>query len=138
MHDHYRLDVVIPVGGQFCLDVFRVDAMAPVTVDKLDVQAEVSSDAFPQRGEMTRFEHQDLVPGRQRVDQCGFPGAGTRGGIYDHVARGFKNLLQALQDFECELGEFRTAVVHGRHIHRAQDAVRHIGRPRNLQKMASA
>src|SRR3954452_10833018 len=29
-------------------------------------------------------------------------------------------------------------MVHGRHVHRPQDPVRHVGRPRNLQKMPTA
>ena len=91
--------------------------MAPVAFDKLDIQAKVACDAFPQRGEMTCFEHQDLIPGRQRVNQRGFPGSGTRGGVNDHVARSFKYLFQALQNFESELSEFRTAVVYSGHIH---------------------
>ena len=76
-------------------------------------------------------------PGDERVDQRGFPGAGAGRGVDDHRIGGLEDGLDAFEAALGELGEFRTAVVDDRRVHRAQDAVGQRRRARNLQEMAA-
>ena len=61
---------VLPRGG-------GIDAVAPVAGNELGREAELFRHVLPQRGELAGFAHQHAVACRQRVDQRGFPRAGT-------------------------------------------------------------
>ena len=87
---------------------------------------------------MPRLEHQDLIARRQGVHQAGLPGARPRRGkdddrifrLEDSPAAGKTGFGQRL-----ELGP---PVVDGRFGHGPENALRHIGRPGNLEKMTTA
>ena len=79
-----------------------------------------------------------MVARRQRIDQRRFPGAGAGGRIDYDVALGLENPLHAGQAFLAKFGEFGSAMIHGRAIHGAEHPVRDVGRPGDLQKMATA
>ena len=51
---------------------------------------------------------------------------------------GLEDALEAGEHLACQVAELRTAMVDGRPVDGAQDAVGHVGRPRDLQEMASA
>src|SRR5580704_14598111 len=78
LDDGDRLDLVPWVRGQLLADLAGLDALAPVTGNKLDIQAELPGHMSPQGGEMPGFEGQHAVARRQRVDQRGLPSPGTR------------------------------------------------------------
>src|SRR5436305_173642 len=137
VHDHDRFDLVLAVGSELGLDLLKVGAVAPVAGQEIDVEFEFFCNAAPQHGELAGLGHQHLVARGQRVDDRSFPGTGTGRGIDDHRLLGSEYPLHRSQHRMSDLGEFGTAVVHGRHVHGAQHPVRHIGRSRNLQKMPS-
>ena len=137
MHDAYRLDRVLGVGRQPRFDRGGIGAVAPVAGDELGHQAELLRHRVPQRREMSGLAHQYTVAGRQRVDERGFPRAGAGCGKNDDRRFGFEDLLQAGEHFLAELLEAGAAMIDRRVVDRAQHAVGHIGRARDLQKMAS-
>ena len=82
--------------------------------------------------------HQHAVAGRQRVDQRRFPRAGAGSGIDHHFAlRALEHALHSGEDFLADRAELRAAMVHRREIDRAQHAVGHVGRARDLQEVAA-
>ncbi len=137
MHDHHRFDRVVLVGGKARLDDGRVDAVAPVALDEFDLEPEVGRDAAPQRREVAGLEHQHPVARRQRVGERGFPRAGARRRVDHDVAVGLEDFFQAREHLEGQRGELGAAVVDGRHVHRPQHPVGHVGRAWNLQEVAS-
>ena len=137
VHHAHRLDGVRLVLAQPRFDRLRVGAGAPVAGDELGLQAEPLGHLLPQRREVAGLVHQDLVAGRKRIDQRGFPGAGARGRIDDDVAGGLEDPLHALEDLLAERAEVRAAMVHGREVDGAQHPVGNVGRSGNLEKMAS-
>ena len=86
---------------------------------------------------MTRFENQDAIARRQRVDECrlGRPRPGRRKD--DHGTGSLEDALQPLQNFGRQRGEFRAAVVDDRLIHGPKDAIWNIGRAGDLQKVTA-
>ena len=138
MHDHDRLDLVLAIGGKAGLDLLEVGAMAPVAGQKIDVELEFVGNPAPQHGKLPGLGHQHLVAGLQRIDDRRLPGAGTGRRIDDHRLLGAEHPLHRPQHRVSDFGEFGAPVVHGRHVHRAQHPVRHVGRSGNLQKMPSS
>src|SRR5829696_5543691 len=64
--------------------------------------------------------------------------AGSRGGIDHHFAlRALEHTLHAGEHFLADDAELGTAMVHGRKVDRAQHAIGHIGRSRDLQEVAA-
>jgi hypothetical protein len=137
MHNAYRLDRMLGIGGQPRFDRRGIGAVAPVAGDELGYQAELVRHRVPQRREMPRLAHQHAVAGGQRVNEGGFPCAGAGGGKNDDGRFGFEDLLQAGEHFLTELLKTGSAMIDRRVVDCAQHAVGHIGRPRDLQKMAS-
>ena len=132
------LDLVRLVGRQPRLDLLEVGAMAPVAGNEIHFELELLGDAAPQHGELPGLRHQHLVAGLQRIDEGRLPGAGAGRRVDDDRLLGAKHPLHGRQHGMTDLGEFGTAMVHGRHVHGAQHPVRHVGRSRNLQKMPSS
>jgi hypothetical protein len=83
------------------------------------------------------FDHQDLVAGRQGVDDGRFPGTGPRGRENDHRARCFEDFPAALQNGLAQLGKFGTPVIDHRHVHRPEHPVRDGAWTWDLEKMTS-
>ena len=86
---------------------------------------------------MAGLDHQQLVAGGETVHQRRFPGAGARGRVDHHRLPRLKYVLEAFDDFQAELAELRSAVIHGGVVDGAQDAVGHIGRSGYLQEMTT-
>ena len=91
----------------------------------------------PQHGEVAGLEHQHPVAGRQRVDERRLPRAGAGRGIDHDGAGGLKDPLQAVEHLAPEPRERRAAVIDGRLRDGAQNPVRHVGRPGDLEKMTA-
>ncbi len=138
VHQHHRLDGMRPVRGEAGLGLFRVDRMAPIAGDELDDEAEALSQHAPQRGELAGLEGEHAVTRRERVHQGGFPGAGARGGEDRDRARRAEDPLHPGDNGDGERGEIGAAMIDHRLVDGAQDAVGHIARPGNLQKMPAA
>jgi len=127
----------LPLNGRNFVNLTRT-VPGVVEPDEVDREAELGRHLVPQRGEMAGFEHQDALARRERVDERGFPGAGARGGI-DHDGRaGLEHFFQPLEDLQPHGAEIGATVVHRSAVDRAQNAVGDVGRPRDLQEMASA
>ena len=90
---------------------------------------------LPLRRELAGLDHQHAVARRQRIDQRRFPGAGAGRGVDDDRIGGLENGLDAVEAALGELGEFGTAVVDDRRIHRAEHAVGQRRRPWDLQEV---
>ena len=137
MNDAHGLDLVSLVGVKRFADLVGQCTAPPVGFDEDRFKPEPAGQLAPQRSKVAGLAHQDLVAGRQRVDQRCFPRAGAGSRIDDDVALGLEDGLHAIEALGPNGAELRSAVVDGRIIHRAQDSIRHVGRARNLQKMAA-
>ena len=135
-HAH-RLDLVGFVFAQLGLDGGGIGTDAPIGRDELGLEAELHRHVLPQGGELAGLDHQHAVACRQGVDECGFPRPGARRGVDDDRVCGLENRLDAFEDALGKFLKLGTAVVDNRRVHRAQNAVRHRGRPRDLEKVAA-
>ena len=136
--DRHRPDLPVPVRAQLRLDDRRVDPAAPVAGNEIDLEAEFQGHLAPERGEIPGLEHEHLVPGGQGVDQGRLPGPGPGGGVDHDRPAGFENLLQPLKDVYRQSGKFGTPVVDGGLSDGPENSLRHVGRPRDLEKMTPA
>src|SRR5439155_463501 len=138
VHDAHGLDPLLAIFLELGLDRNRIDAAAPVGGDEVDREAELRRHLVPQRSEMPGLEHEHAVARRERVDERRLPGAGARGGI-DHDGRpGLEHGLEPFEDLQPHGAELGAAMIHRGAVDRAQNAVGHVGRPGDLQEMASA
>ena len=125
------------VRAQPLLDLGRSCAVAPVAGHEVDDELQPLGELLPQRRELAGLGHQHAIAGRQRVDQRRFPRAGAARGIDDDVLFGLEHLLHAGEHGLAELAELGAAMVDRRMVDRAQHAVGHVGRPGNLQEVAT-
>src|SRR5579859_3806920 len=132
------LDRVIAILHELALDRLCIGAMAPVARYEIDGKPEPRRQLLPQRRELAGLRHQYAITGRQRIDQCGFPGARAGSRIYNDRALGAEYQFDAVHDFATQLREIRAAVVDRGPVHRAQHTVGDIGRAGDLQEMPSA
>ena len=123
---------------QLLSDGGRVDAVAPVARNEVDLQTKPRGHVAPQRGEVAGLEHQHRVARRQRVHERRFPGAGAGRGIDHDGTGGLKNALQPLDRLARDRGEPGPAMVDCRLRHRPQNALGHVRRTGDLEKMTSA
>ena len=130
------LDLLGLVLAQLGFDGLRVDALAPVGGDELRLEAELLGHLLPERRELAGLDHEHAIAGRQRVGERRFPGAGAGRGVDDDRIGGLEDRLDAVEAALGELGEFRTAMVDDRRVHRPQDAVGDRRRSGDLQEMA--
>ncbi len=137
MHNTHRLDLLPWVGLQSGFNLGRVSTVAPVTGQKFHLDAKLLGHLFPQRRKVPGLGHQHQVAAAQGIDQCGLPGTGARGRINHHIRLRFENFFQPRKNFFGHCGELWPAVVDGDVVDRAQHAVWHVGRPWNLQEMAT-
>ena len=77
VHHTYGLDLVLTIGRQLGLDLLQVGAAPPIRGQEFNLELEFLGDATPQHRELAGLGHQDLVPGGERIDDCGFPSAGS-------------------------------------------------------------
>jgi hypothetical protein len=114
VHDSDGLVAVRLVFPEPGLEQIGVDAGPPVSLDDVRLETEGFGHLAPQRREPTGLEHQQPVAGRQRVDESGFPSAGSGGRInHDRIGR-LENRSYAREHFEAKLGELRSAVIDRR------------------------
>ena len=130
-------DRPVPVLPEALLDGAGVGAAAPVSGNELWHEAEADGQVLPQGGEVAGLDHQHPVPRGQGVDQRGLPCAGAGGRVDHHPAGGPEDPLHPRQDPAPQSGEARTAMVHGGMVHGPENAVRDVGRSRNLEKMTT-
>src|SRR5690349_3893069 len=136
VYDAQRLDAFIGVAAQALFNRVRIGAVAPVTGDEVDIQAELGGHLLPEGGEVPGLVHKHAVAGRERVDERRLPGAGAGGRVdHDLAARGLEHALHIGKHFLAERTEFRAAVVDGREIDRPQDAIGDVRRSRYLQEV---
>jgi hypothetical protein len=136
VHHHDRADGVAGVGGQLGSKLLGAGAVAPVAGDGGDLEAEVGSDVAPQDGELAGVEADDAVARGQRVDHRRLPGAGARRRVDHHRAHAVEDGAEARQKLAHHGGKLRAAMVDGGHGDGAQNAVRHVGGPGDLQEVA--
>ena len=67
MHHADSLDLMLAIFAELGFDHLCIDAMAPVGLYHLDIQAQFCCHLNPQRGELSHLEHQYFVAGRQSV-----------------------------------------------------------------------
>ena len=137
MDDAHRLDGVCLVFPQLRLDCRRIGATPPVGRDELRREAELDRHLLPQGGEVAGLEHEDPVAGRERVDQRRLPSAGAGGRIDHHRLLGLEHVLEPVEHLEAEHAKLRPAMIHRRHVDRAQHAVRHVRRSGDLEEMTA-
>src|SRR5271169_2553075 len=130
--------LVTPVRDKLFFDHGRIDAAAPVTTDKLDLEGEVSGHLAPQRCEVPGLEHEHAIARGERVDQCRLPRPGARRRIDDHRPGGLENRFQPVEDRQRQARELGPAMIDGGVIDRPQHPVGDVGGPGNLQEMATA
>ena len=128
-------DPALTVGTQPVLDGLRVDAAAPVRLEELGFDPEAVRHLLPKRGEMAGLDHQDQLTLCNEIGKCGFPGTGPRRRVDDHRRVRLEDRFHAIETFPADLGKSRPAMVDRGMIHRTKDAVRYIGRARDLEKM---
>jgi hypothetical protein len=132
--DEHGLDLVmmvgLEVGGK---DIYR-HAFTPGHVDHLDLEAQTDAHIDPQMRELAEARGENLVAGRQRVGEGGFP-ATSAGGREEESLAGLRleDLLHIFEQRQSELREVGRALVLHRDIHRPAHSVRHIGGSRNEQ-----
>ena len=111
--DAHRLDASLGVIRQMRFDLVGVDAMAPVTGQKDDVEPELLGELFPQGRKVPGLDHEDAVARRQRVDQRRFPGSRTRRRVHDDRLARLKHLPHPVQDVVRQLAKLRSPVING-------------------------
>ena len=131
------LDFVRLVGAQLLLDQVGVGADAPVGRNDVGIEPELGRHLHPEHRELPGLAHQDLVAGRQRVGEAGFPGAGAGRRVDDDVRRRLEQALDAGEHAVSELLELETAMVENLPRHRREDSLRHRRRAGDLQEMAA-
>ena len=136
--DAHSLDGMARIFLQAHLDGGGIGRLAPVATHEFRFDTKLVGHLLPERSEVAGFPHQYRVAGRQCVDEGGFPSSGTGCGIDDNRLFCLENLANGPQDLFCQRVELRPAVVDRRMIHRAQDAVGNVGRPRDLQEVTAA
>ncbi len=129
---------VAAVLGQLGLDHGRIDAVAPVPGDEIDLDPQADGHVLPEGGKVPRLEHQDLVPGGKGVDQARLPRAGPRR-CEDHDRAGrFEHALEAFENPSGQGLELRPPVIDGGFGQGPEHLLGDIRRSRNLQKMTPA
>ena len=135
VHHRDRLDRAGAVLGEPRLDPRGVGTGAPVAFQDLDGEAEAAGHLRPQRREVSGLVHQHRVTGRERVHERRLPGAGAGGRKDQHVPARPEDLAQAGEHPRAEPPELGASVVDGGALDGTQDAVRDIGRARNLEEV---
>ena len=129
---------MVPVVGEALPDGVRIGAAPPIAGNYLDIEADTRRKLAPERRKMSSFTHQHPVTRRQGIDQRRFPGARTGGGVNDDRPFGLEHGLQPFQHLDGKKMERRTTVVDDCLVDGPENPLRHIRRPRDLQKMSPA
>ena len=131
LHDHHSLDGVTLVGAQALLYGGRVDRLALVLGQHLDLNAHHGGHLAPADGEAAAFEHQDLVTLREHVGERGFPAAVPVGGVDIGAAARGEHFAQVREQRVCESNHAARIDIDGGPLHGLQHLVGHGGRTRD-------
>ncbi len=100
MNAHHRFDQAIAVTGEFRRHRWCVNAMPPIAWQIIDDQPKLLGQVAPQRREMTCLHHENVVAGRERINDRGLPGAGAAGGKNKNLpGGGFENRFHPFKTF---------------------------------------
>ena len=136
MGDEHSLDRVILVGTQPRLEPVGRGAGAPGALQNLDIQPVAFAKVDPPVREHAVAGHQHFVAGRQRVGHCRLPAASAAGRKGDDLPLGrLEDRLEVVQQRAEEIHKVGRAMVGCRHRHRHPQAVGHIGRARNEDRV---
>ena len=86
---------------------------------------------------MSGLRHQHVIARRERVDECGFPGAGSGSGVDDDVGLRLEYALHPGKHAFREHSELGAAMIDRRVVDRPQHTIGHVGRTRDLQEVTS-
>ena len=118
------------VRAQPRFELRRVDGAPPIVGQRFDIEPEGLAAHPPVQREETAFEHQHLVAGREQVDERRLPGPVPGRGIADNPLLGLEHALQSGEALLGDRLEAGAVEIHRAAVHRAQDAVRDVGRTR--------
>ena len=135
MHQQHRLDAVLAVLAQPRFELVGVGRMAPILRQGLDIETERLAAHPPVQREEPALDDQDSVARREQIDQRRLPRAMPGRGIGQDRAVGLEHAFQAGEAFLGDRLEVRPGKVDRAAVHRAQDAVRNIRRPRVHEEM---
>ncbi len=125
------LDAMLPVGAQACFISLDGKSIAPRFFDQLDIQAVTATHVDPAMAEHAVAGGKDRIAGAERVGDGGFPAAGAGRRKYEDLGRRtLDNLSHPGERRVQDLGKARRPVVQRRHVRRAAQHFRHVGRAR--------
>ena len=138
LHHHHRAYRMLAVGGECRMDMLRRGARAPRLFLHLDLETMAAREIDPQMAELAEARGQHTVAGAQRIGENRLPRAGAGRREDEHLTDGgLEDLLQVLEQRQSQLREQSAAVVLHRPVHGAENAVRHIGRARNMKEVTA-
>ena len=111
--------------------------MPPIAGRIFDVQTEALRNLTPGARKMAGLKDQHTVARGECVYEGSLAGSGTGRGIDDDGTLRLEDGTHALQNFYAQFRKFQTAVVNDRMVDGAQNAIRNVGRARDLQKVAT-
>ena len=138
VHDHTALILCVLVGGEPLLDLRR-GRRRGASRSGMKSTSSLNFSAMPRHSvaNWPVSAISTLSPGDSVLTIAASQAPVPDDGIDDDRLLGAEDALDAGQHLMAELGEFRTAMVHGRHVHRPQHPVGYVGRSWNLEKMPS-
>ena len=138
MDHQHRLDRVLAILAQPALELCWISGRSPIIGQGLDPEPKGLAPHTPVEREKAALDDEQLVTGREQVDQRGLPRTVTRCGVGEDRLIGFEHPLQAGKALLGDGTELRAVEVDRPAIHRPQYAVRNVGRPGIDKKMRSA
>ena len=135
VNDADGLDRAFLVGRKLRFDSRCIRAVTPIAGKELDDKSDPLGEALPKRREMSGLGHQHVITRRQRVDECGFPCAGSGSGVDDDVALCLEYALHPGKHAFREHSELGAAVIDRRVVDRPQHTIGDVGRTRDLQEV---
>ena len=132
------LIVCAGIGGKRRSISRRIDAVPPVARDKLDEQPQLSAIAVHSAANWPVSAISTLSPGDSVLTIAASQAPVPEAGKIDHRTGGLENRLHARQDSLAQRRKFGSAMIDGRHVDGAQNAIRHIGRTGDLQEVTAA
>ena len=138
VNDEQPLDLVLFVLGQDLADAIRGRPLAPLHVDDVHPQSVPLGELDPEVTELPVARCQEAIARRHRVDQRRFPPSGTGRREDERLSRRrLEDLPDVAEQSGGEVGERgRAVILHGA-IHRAEDALGHVGRAGDEQEGAA-
>ena len=130
-----RAGIDIPREGLF--DRLRVDPRAPVPLDRLHLEAEAPGHLRPEAREVAGLVDEHPVPRREGVDEGRLPRPGAGGREDVHPPPRSQHAAHRVEALAPKGRKLRPPVVDGGPADGLQHPPRHVGRPRDLEEVAS-